>query len=90
MVTNEVGKAAGGFIDAMKSQPLALALVVMNFALIGFVYYQNAAFTQQRRENVALFVEVQRDVQKLLAQCVIPPPPPRSMLFNFQKTGSTP
>jgi len=81
-MTEQVGKAAGSFIDAMKGQPLALALVVMNFALIGFVYYQNAAFTTQRSENVKLFIQVQSEVQKLLSQCVIPPPSDRrSMLF---------
>lgn len=85
MVTGEVSKVAGGFIDAMKSQPLALALVVICFALIGFVYFQSAQFTTQRKENVALFVEVQREVQKLLSQCIIPPPnqpQQRSMLFK--------
>ena len=71
------GQAAMGFMDAMKSQPLALALVVLSFALIGLLYFQSAQFTTQRKENVALFVEVQREVQKLLSQCLVPPPPPQ-------------
>lgn len=70
-------EATMGFIDAMKSQPLALALVVMNFALIGFIYIQSSQFTTQRADNVKLFVSAQNEVQKLLAQCVIPPPPTR-------------
>jgi hypothetical protein len=70
-------KVAIGFMDAMKSQPLSLALVVMNFALIGFIYIQSAQFTDQRKENVALFVKVQGEVQQLLAKCVIPPNPSR-------------
>lgn len=73
-MVGEVGKAAGGIVDALKTQPLVLALVVMNFALIGFVYYQNASFTSQRQENVRLFLDVQKEVQKLLSQCIIPPP----------------
>jgi hypothetical protein len=77
MVTGEVGKAASGFMAIMQGQPLALSLVVMNFALLGFCYYQANAFTTQRRENVALFVQVQTDVQKLLSQCIIPPPAAR-------------
>jgi hypothetical protein len=73
----EAVKATGGIIDALKREPLSLALCIMNFGLLGFLYYQSASFTQQRRENVALFVQVQSEVQKLLSQCIVPPPPPR-------------
>lgn len=73
----ESAKIATGFIDTMKTQPLALALVVMNFALIGFVYMQSTQFNTQRRENVALWVGVQGEVQKLLSQCIVPPPQDR-------------
>ena len=31
-ITEEVGKQVGGFMDIMRSQPLSLALVVMNVA----------------------------------------------------------
>jgi hypothetical protein len=77
MVVGEVGKAASGFMAVMQGQPLALSLVVMNFALIGFVYFQSSQFNTQRKDNIALFIEVQKEVQKLLSQCIIPPPAPR-------------
>jgi len=70
----ESAEVAMSFMDSMKTQPLALALVVMNFALIGFIYIQSSQFTTQRADNVKLFVSAQNEVQKLLAQCVIPPP----------------
>ncbi len=35
----EVGKAASTFMESIKSQPLALALVVMNLGLLGLIYY---------------------------------------------------
>lgn len=66
-------QVALGFMDSMKTQPLALALVVMNFALIGFIYMQSSQFTTQRKENVELFIKVQTEVQQLLSKCVIPP-----------------
>jgi hypothetical protein len=69
------GKAAAGFIDAMKGQPIVLALCVMNAALIGFAYYQSALFNSQRSENIKLFVQIQGEVQKLLSSCIIPAPP---------------
>jgi hypothetical protein len=74
MVVGEVGKAASGFMAVMQGQPLALSLVVMNFALIGFVYFQSSQFNSQRKDNIALFIQVQKEVQALLSQCVIPPP----------------
>jgi hypothetical protein len=69
------GKAAAGFVDAMKGQPLVLALIVIAFALVGLLYYQSALFNTQRQENVKLFVAMQGEVQKLLSQCIVPPPP---------------
>jgi len=68
------GQIAGGVVDSLKAQPLSLALVVMNLALIGFIYMQGTAFNTQRETNVKLFIDVQREVQKLLSQCIIPPP----------------
>jgi hypothetical protein len=72
----EAVKATCGIIDALKREPLALGLIVLSLALIGFIFFQTSAFTQQRRENVALFVELQSKVQDLLSKCIIPPPPP--------------
>jgi membrane-anchored glycerophosphoryl diester phosphodiesterase (GDPDase) len=69
------GKVAAGFFDVMKQQPIVLALCVMNFALIAFVYYQSALFNSQRVDNIKLFVQMQAEVQKLLSACVVPAPP---------------
>ena len=71
------GQAARGFMDALKSEPIVLALCVMNFALIGFVYFQSKQFNTQREDNVKLFVQMQGEVQKLLSQCIVPAPPDR-------------
>jgi hypothetical protein len=71
-----IGKAAGGLVAAMRNHPMELALVVMNFALIG------------------LFIEVQKEVQKLLSQCVIPPSTQRGDLglgvFPFPTSETLP
>lgn len=77
----EMGQAANTFMGSLKEQPLSLALVVMNFALIGFVWMQGTAFNTQRQENVKLFLDVQKEVQKLLSQCIVPPPQ------QFQQRG---
>ena len=44
------------------------------FALIGFMYYQNASFNFQREANIKLVVAMQTEVQKLLSQCIVPAP----------------
>jgi hypothetical protein len=73
--------ATGGFLSAMRDHPMELALVVMNFALIGFVYFQSLQFNTQRKDNVALFIQVQSEVQKLLSQCIVPPPMQRGEMI---------
>jgi len=68
------GKAMSEFITAMAKQPLALALAVISFALILLVYYQSSLFDAQRSANVALFIDIQKETQKLLSQCIVPAP----------------
>jgi hypothetical protein len=77
MTDPQRGKVAEHFMEVMKGTPLILALVVMNFALIGLVYLQATQFNTQRKDNIALFVQVQGEVQKLLSQCIVPPPTQR-------------
>jgi hypothetical protein len=84
-----IGKAAGGFVEAMRNHPMELALVVMNFALIGFVYFQSSQFNTQRVDNIKLFIQVQSEVQKLLSQCIIPPPVQRGDLDLKFPTSQT-
>jgi len=78
MVASETVK---GFFGAMKDQPVVLALCVMNFSLIGLLYYQSSLFNTQRQENVKLFIQVQGEVQKLLSQCIVPAPQNRSNML---------
>ena len=73
-VGEEASKAVGGVLDVMKAQPLVLGLLLVVFALIGFVYLQSSQFNTQRAENVKLFLDVQKEVQKLLSQCIVPAP----------------
>jgi hypothetical protein len=67
-------KVATGVLDVMRAQPLVLGLLLVIFALIGFMYLQESQFNSMRAENVKLFVDVQRETQKILSQCIVPPP----------------
>jgi hypothetical protein len=39
MVTEEIGKAASHVVEAMKSTPLAIALLIVNVGFLGFAAY---------------------------------------------------
>jgi len=64
-----VTEATRGFFDALKAQPLSLALVVMNLGLLGFLYYTAIEASKDRRNEMALMYQNRLDVAKLLASC---------------------
>jgi hypothetical protein len=68
----EAGKVASGFIDAMKSQPMALALAVMNILLIAMFWYTIEKSTDRAREREHALMAEQKEVRELLAKCVVP------------------
>jgi hypothetical protein len=66
----EAGKTARSFMDALKDQPLSLALVVMNFALVAYLFYSGASLTSQRQETTRMIVAWQERTDQLMANCV--------------------
>jgi hypothetical protein len=65
----EAGRVAGGFITAMQTQPLALALVMCNvLLLLLFFYVINVANKGRTREFTAI-MQMQREVQQMLYRC---------------------
>jgi hypothetical protein len=61
----EGGKAAAGFIEAMKTQPLALALVACNVLLLALFFYVIRVADNNRDQ----LMEMQRETQKMLYRC---------------------
>ena len=59
-VTEEVSKQVGGFMEIMKMQPLSLALVVMNFLLVAFLFYSNSQVLTQRQNALDQIVKWQQ------------------------------
>jgi hypothetical protein len=68
-MTNGVGQAASTFMDALKSQPLSLALVVMNIGLLGFLYYSAIEAHRERQKEMELLYDNRREMAQLLYQC---------------------
>lgn len=66
-IVEETSKQVGNFIDALKTtSPLSLALVLMNFLLMGFLFYSGAA----RKDTVQMIVAWQERTDQLMASCV--------------------
>jgi len=63
MAWQEGGRAVNSFIDALRRQPLALALVMMNCALLAFLFW-SARETQLARTKYL------SETQQILASCV--------------------
>jgi hypothetical protein len=68
----EAGKAVNKTLDAFMGTPLVLALVLMNAALIGFVYYQGVAQDSLRRDNVKAYIQQVKETQELISKCIVP------------------
>ena len=69
-IAEQTGKTARSFFSIMKESPLSLALVVSNFLLLIFLFYNGITTLTQRRETVALIVAWQQETDKLMANCV--------------------
>jgi hypothetical protein len=61
----EGGKAVGNVVDAMRSQPLAIALVLMNLGLLVYLYYYTSRITARTETTAQALFEANN---KLYAQ----------------------
>ena len=84
----EIGKTTRSFFDALKDQPLSLALVVVILALCAMLYYTTSQTLEQRRQTAELVIGWQRDTDKLMANCVSKEVTDM-MLNNVQKITET-
>ena len=66
----EIGRTTRSFFDALKEQPLSLALALMNFLLLGFLFYNGVSIASARQETVKLILGWQQATDKLMANCV--------------------
>jgi hypothetical protein len=87
-ITSEVGQTTRSFFDALKEQPLSLALVVMNVLLIAYMFYSNAQIMNQRQDALNQIVAWQKDTDRLMASCVSQDVT-KMMLDNMQRITET-
>jgi hypothetical protein len=62
-IPQEASRVATGFLDALKGQPLSLALVVMNLALLAILYYALSVSVATRKHEFELMMGNQREMR---------------------------
>jgi hypothetical protein len=72
-MVHEVGETARSAIDVFKTSPFTLALVLLNAALLGFLYYQGVNNNAERRRELELLYENRKFVGEMLFKCLPPP-----------------
>jgi hypothetical protein len=71
-VVEETGKVAVGIIDALKSTPMSIAMILTNASLIVFLFYSQNQFYNQRQELSKLWIEETSRTMTLLSKCIVP------------------
>ena len=66
--------AVASTVNVFKQQPLILALVIMNLALLGFLYYLGVAAHNERSEQAKLLYQNNADMAELLTKCRVERP----------------
>ena len=65
-----IERTASSFMGTLKEQPLSLALVVMNFLLVAYLFYAGSQQLDQRADAMKMMVEWSKDTDKILGNCV--------------------
>jgi len=65
----EGGKAINSVIDSLKGNPFMLAMVIMNLALLAFLFYIAQQIGAQRQREIAQIYAQFKETQDLLLKC---------------------
>ena len=62
-MSEQPGGAVKTLFESLKSEPLSLALVVMNICLLGYLYYEGVSARHERES-------VRNETMQMLQQCL--------------------
>jgi hypothetical protein len=71
-VGEEGVKVVGGIVDTFRQQPLSLALVIMNIALLVLFYIILTFMSKDRNKQLDLFYSDKKEISELLSRCIVP------------------
>lgn len=72
--SEEAGKVAIGVIEALRSQPALLLLILINALFLGVIAWAVRENRSQQHEIMRALVEQSQKAQELLSRCVVPHP----------------
>lgn len=72
-ITEEVGSTTRSFIDAMKDQPFMLVCGLINFVMLGLLFYIAHSVAGQRAREIGLIYDNQKSIQDLIVKACINP-----------------
>ena len=94
----EAGKAVGGYINALGSQPVLLVQSLIIAGVVFILYAQGSkSFTEREALTKSIF-ESQAHVREILSQCIVPPDerkrsglelPNKSSVFKLQSDDTS-
>lgn len=67
-IVEETGKVAITIVDALRSTPMSIAMILTNIMLLVFLFYSHSQFFAQRQ----FIYESEREVRDLLSKCLVP------------------
>lgn len=70
--SEEIGQTARSMVDAFKSNPVMLGMVLIILAQVGLIFYITNKANASRDNQFQLMLTAQGQVQELLARCVVP------------------
>ena len=74
-ITEEAGKTARNFIDAMRTQPAMLLLAAANLMMVTFLYFALTKAGEFRTELIHQSFEAQKQTADILSRCIAPSKP---------------
>jgi len=69
-MVHEAGETARSAISVFREQPFMLAMVVLNVALLGFLYYQGVNYNAERHRELELLYKNRELVSEYLYRCI--------------------
>ena len=83
-------KVATGVIDALRSQPMMLAVLLLNGLIFLVIFYAVQTNRTAQHEIMKVMLDQNAKSQELLSRCVVPRASMRSPVFLPQKGGPLP
>lgn len=71
--SEEIGKVVVSIVDSLRSQPLILALILLNVMFITMVFFSVKDNREKYHEMLKVLMEQSSKAQEMLSRCVVPP-----------------